>query len=178
MFETEQRFRFAIAVLLFQKSSQRKTAMVPDDRARTERNNTTGLLKAPAKIEVIPGLGIFWIEAADALKRPPLKRHVTTWNVFGNRVGQQNVAGTAGRRCDTGLNPMLCGWRDVRAAYSRIAAAQKGCNQVIEPIDIRHAVGIGIGEHFALRRCSAGIAGVAQSMIALMDVAHPRELRR
>src|SRR4030095_7205559 len=139
MFETEQRFRFAIAVLLFQKSSQRKTAMVPHDRRRTERNHTTGLLEPPAKIDVIPGLAIFRIEAADALKRPPLERHVTTWNVFGNRVGQQNVAGAARRRCDTGLNPMLCRWRDVRSAYSRIAAAPKSCKHVIETITIRQA---------------------------------------
>src|SRR6266850_5246931 len=128
MFETEQRFRFAIAVLLFQKSSQRKTPMVPDDSGRTERNHTTGLLKPPAKIDVIPGLMILRIEAADTLKRPPLERHVTTGNMFGNGVGQQNVAGTARSRCDTGLNPMLCRWRDVRSAYSRIAAAQKSCN--------------------------------------------------
>src|SRR4030095_13426428 len=128
MFETEQRCRFAIAVLLFQESSQRKTSMVPDDSGRTERNHTTGLLKTPAKIDVISGLMIFRIEAADALKRPPLERHVTTGNVFGDRVGQQNVAGTARRRCDTGLNPMLCRWRNVRSAYSRMAAAQKGCN--------------------------------------------------
>src|SRR4029450_6472523 len=127
MFETEQRFRFAIAVLLFQKSSQRKTAMVPDDRGRTERNHTTRLLKPPAKIDVIPGLMIFRIEAADALKRPPLERHVTTGNVFGNRVGQQNVAGTARSRCDTGLNPMVCRWRGGRAAHSRSAAAPEGC---------------------------------------------------
>src|SRR4029450_7162349 len=94
MFETEQRFRFAIAVLLFQKSSQRKTAMVPHDSGRTERNHTTGLLKPPAKIDVIAGLMIFRIEAADALKRPPLERHVATWNGFGNRVGQQKGDGT------------------------------------------------------------------------------------
>ena len=107
-----------------------------------------------------------------------MPRHVTAGNVFGDGVGKQNMAGPARRRCDTSLNPVLCRWRDVRAAYSRIVAAQKGGDQIIEPIDIRHAVGIGVGKNFALRRGGAGIAGVAQAMISFDGCSAPRELRR
>ena len=151
---------------------------MPDDRRRTKRDHKTSLLEPPAKIDVIPGFTIFGVEAANALKCPTMERHVTTRNVFRDDVGEQNVAGTARRRCDTGLDPVFCRWRDVRTACSRIATAQKSADQIIEPIDVRHAVGIGIGKHVALRRCGAGITGVTQSLIALMDVTHPRELRR
>src|SRR4029453_5035568 len=125
--------------------------MVPDDRGGAERNHITGLLEPPAKIDVISRLMIFRIETADALKRPSMKRHVTARNVFGNGIGEQNVTGTAWRRRDTGLNPVLGRRRHVRTAYSGIAAAQESGDQIIEPIDVCHAVRIGISKHFALR---------------------------
>src|SRR5918996_569760 len=100
--------------------------MVPDNRGRAERDHKTGLLEPPAKIDVIARFTIFGIEAAHALKRPTMERHVTTRNVFGDRVGEQNMAGTARRRCDASLNPVLCRRRNVRSANSRVVAADKG----------------------------------------------------
>ena len=38
MLEAQQRFRFAVAVLLFAESAQRKPSIMPDDRGRTERD--------------------------------------------------------------------------------------------------------------------------------------------
>ena len=86
MLKAEQRFRFAVAVLLFQKSPQRETAMVPHDRGRAKSNDATCLLKSPAKIDIVAGLVVFGIEATDVFKRPPIERHVTTRNVLGDYV--------------------------------------------------------------------------------------------
>ncbi len=44
-------------------------------------------VEAPAKIDVVPRLAIFGIEAADVFKRPPAKGHVTTRDVLGHGVG-------------------------------------------------------------------------------------------
>src|SRR4029453_16001618 len=100
--------------------------MVPDDRGGAERNHITGLLEPPAKIDVISRLMIFRIETADALKRPSMKRHVTSRNVFGNGIGEQNWTGAARRPRETGLDPFLGRRRRVRPAASRISAAQEG----------------------------------------------------
>src|SRR2546429_8818123 len=108
MLKAEQRFRFAVAVLLFQKSPQRETAMVPHDRGRAKSNDATCLLKSPAKIDIVAGLVVFGIEATDVFKRPPIERHVTTRNVLGDYVGEQNMAGSARRCRHTGLDPVLC----------------------------------------------------------------------
>src|SRR5260370_1136132 len=62
MFKAEQRFRFAVAVLLFQKRPQRKTAMMPHDRGWAESNHATGLLEPPAKIDIVAGFVIFGIK--------------------------------------------------------------------------------------------------------------------
>ena len=71
MFEPQQRFRFAVAVLLFQESAKSETPIVPDDRGGTECNDPTSLLDSPAEIDVVPGLAIFGIEAAGAFECPP-----------------------------------------------------------------------------------------------------------
>jgi len=81
MFEAQQRFRFAVAILLFQESAKSKTPVVPHDCSWTECNDPASLLDSPAKIDIIASLVIFGIEAACALKRPPVKSHVTAGNV-------------------------------------------------------------------------------------------------
>ena len=150
---------------------------MPDDCRRTESNDPTGLLNPPAKIDVVTGFMVLGIETADAFKSPSIKGHVTAWNMLCDCIGKQDMAGATGRCRDAGLNPILRWWRHVRSAHARIIAAYQRTDQVIEPIDIGHAVGIGVSQHFAPRSCSACVASVAQSMIALMDVAHLRELR-
>src|SRR6266480_2868883 len=125
MLEAQQRFRFAVAVLLFQKSPQRETAMVPHDRGRAESNDATCLLKSPAKIDIVASLVVFGIEATDVFKRPPIERHVTTRNVLGDYVCEQNMAGPARRCRHTGLDPVLCRRGHVWPADSSVIAAQE-----------------------------------------------------
>ena len=61
--------------------------MMPDDGSRAECDHAAGLLQTPAKIDVVTRLVILRIEPADIFESPPLKRHVTTRNVFGDGVG-------------------------------------------------------------------------------------------
>src|SRR6266542_4107486 len=87
------------------------------------------------------------------------------------------MARSARCRCNAGLNPIF-GWRRyVRSAYSGVITAYKSADKIIEPIRINHAVRIGVGEYFTLGSGGARIAGVTQTLIALMNVAHPWELR-
>src|ERR1700741_4570481 len=123
MFEAQQRFRFAIAILLFQKSAKSKTPVVPYDGSRTESNDPSSLLDSPAKIDVISGLSILGIEAARAFKCPPVKSHVTAGNVLGDCVSEQNMTWPAGCRGNARLNPVLCWRRDIRSADSGVIAA-------------------------------------------------------
>src|SRR5438105_1119961 len=164
MFEAQQRFRFTITILLFQKSAKSETPIMPDDCSWTESNDPSSLLNSPAKIDVVSGLTIFGIEAARAFKRPPVKSHVTAGNVLCDFVGKQNMAGAARSRSHAGLNPILCRRCNVRSADSGIITADKCADQIIEPIHVWHAVRIRVGEHFAFGSGGAGVAGVTQPM--------------
>src|SRR5262245_54172305 len=160
MFETQQRFRFAITVLLFHESAQREPPIVPNDRGRTERDHPAALLNSPAEIHVVASLAIFGIESAHTFEGPAVKCHVTTGDMFGDRIGKQNMVWSARRGSNAGLNPILCRRRDVWPTYSGVIAADKRANQIVQPINVRHAVGIGVGQYFALGSSCPGVAGV------------------
>src|SRR5438477_2648507 len=123
--EAKKRFGFPITFLLFAKSAQGEPPMVPDDRRGAKCDRVSGLLDAPAKIHVVTGRMIFRIEATDAFERPAIPRHVTTWNVFRDRVGEQNVARPARRSGDARLHPVPRRRRNVRAANPGVFATQK-----------------------------------------------------
>ena len=93
---------------------------MPDDRGRTKRDDAARLLQSPAKIDIVAGRVIFGIEAADLLKGPAIKRHITTRNVFGDCVGQQNVTRSARRSRDARLDRILRGRTDVRTANAGV----------------------------------------------------------
>ena len=170
VFETEHRFRFSVSFLLFPECFDRKPPVMPDDCGGAEGNLVTGLLHAPAKIHVVAGLVILVVESADAFKSPAIPGHVTTGNVFCDRVGQEDMARPTGGRGDTRLHPILGRRRNVRATHSCELSAQQGADQVIEPILVRHAVGIGVGENLPIGGGGAGITGVAETVISLPDV--------
>src|SRR5262249_16617062 len=133
---------------------------MPNDCGRTERDYPAALLNSPAEIHVVACLAIFGIEPAHSFEGPTVKRHVTPGNMLRDSVGKQNMVWSARRRCDAGLNPILCRRRDVWPAYSGVIAANKRANQVVQPINVRHAVGIGVGQYFALGSSCPGVAGV------------------
>ena len=160
MFEAQQRFSFAVTVLLLEEVPKSETSIMPDDRGWAECDNPSGLLNSPAEIDVVSRLAIFRIEPADALERPAVKRHITSGNMLGDGIGEQNMIGTARRRRNARLNPISCRRRDVWSAHSGVVAAHECPNQVVEPIDIRHAVRIGIRQHFAFGGGGPRVAGV------------------
>ena len=83
--------------------------MMPDDRRRTEGDLVAGLLNAPAEIDVVARFAILDVEAADCFESPPIPRHVTAGDVFGDCVSEQDVARTARRGGDARLHPILGG---------------------------------------------------------------------
>ena len=140
MFEPQQRFGLAVPILLPEESPKSEPPVMPDDRGGVKCDNPPSLLNPPAEIDIIPGFAIFRIEAANAFERPAVKRHVTAGNMLGDGVCKQNMVWPARRRPNARLNPILCRRRDVRSADSRVIAAQKCANQMVEPILIGHAV--------------------------------------
>ena len=144
-------------------------------RGRTEGDRVAGLLDAPAKIDVVAGLVIFGIEPADAFEGPAIPGHVTPGNVLGDCVREKHVARPARRGGDAGLHPVLRRRRNVGPPYPGVIAAQKRAHQIIEPIRVRHAVGVGVGKDFAFREGGAVVPGVAQAVIGLVNVANIRE---
>src|SRR5438067_1758507 len=96
---------------------------MPDNRRRAESDDMPRLLHSPAEIDVVAGLMIFVIETADAFERPAIKGHVTPWNVLGHGVGKQDMAWPAWCGRHTGLDPISCRRRDIRATHSRKVSA-------------------------------------------------------
>src|SRR5438477_272119 len=172
MFKSQQRFGFTVSFLLFQKCSKSEAPMVPDNGRRTESDDATGLLQAPAKIDIVTGLVILNVEASDVFKGPAIKSHVTTRNVLSHSVSEENMTRSSGRGGDTRLDPIGCRRSNIRPAYAGKFTAHKRTNQIIEPIDIRHAVGIGVSEDFAFGRSGAGIARITQAAVILIYIAH------
>src|SRR5262245_60743361 len=133
---------------------------MPNDRRRTERDYPAGLLNSPAEIHVVASLAIFGIESADPFEGPTVKRHVTTGNMLGDRIRKQNMIRPSGRGSNACLNPILRRRRDVWSADSSVIATHKRANQVVQPIGVRHAVRIGVGQDLTLGGSRPGIAGV------------------
>ena len=144
---------------------------MPDNRGRAKRDDVAFLLQTPAEIDVVSGLAILDVEAADGIKGPAIKGHVTTGNVLGHGVGQQNVARSARRRRHAGLHPIFRRRRNVGAAHARVVAAEKRADQIIQPVGIGHAVGVGVGQNLTFGGSGPGVACIAQAVIILADIA-------
>src|SRR5438552_15712951 len=117
MFESEERFGFSITILLSQKGAQSKAAMMPHDSGRVEGNDASGLLQAPAKIDIIAGGVVLDVETADLFKRPPVEGHVTARDMLRDGVGEQNMSWTIRRRRDIGLYQFVLQRRAGSTAY-------------------------------------------------------------
>src|SRR5581483_7595201 len=65
MFETQKRFGLAVAFLLPNERAQSETPVMKHHRARTERDDATGLLQTPAKIAIVARGVILGVKTAD-----------------------------------------------------------------------------------------------------------------
>ena len=99
--------------------------MMPNNRGRTESDNAARLLQAPAKIDIVASLVIFRIKTADLFEGPSIKRHVTTRDMLGHGIGQQNVARPTGRGGHARLNRVLRRRTHIGSANAGVIAAQK-----------------------------------------------------
>src|SRR5947209_7344194 len=98
---------------------------MPYNGSGTEANDRAGLLKPPTEVDVISGFAIFHIEAANAFERPPVERHVTPRDMFGDSIGEQDVTRPAWCCGNAGLNPGLCRRCNIRPPYSGEIFAQQ-----------------------------------------------------
>ncbi len=93
MLVAQHRLGLAITGLLAEVGAHLEPAVMPHHRRRAEPDDVTALHEPPADIDVVAGLAVLGIEAADFLQRPFVIGHVATGNVLGNRVGQEHMAG-------------------------------------------------------------------------------------
>src|SRR5437016_12896485 len=98
---------------------------MPNERCRTKSDLVSGLLDPPAKIDVGASLVILWIESTDVLKRPAIPSHITTRNVFGHRICQEDMTRSAGCGGDAGLHPIARRRGNIRTTDPRIVSAQE-----------------------------------------------------
>ena len=75
------------------------------------------------------------------------------------------------------MDPILRRWRDIGPAHSGEFPTNERADQVIKPVDVGHAVRVGISKHFTFGRGRAGVASVTEAVIFLMNVTHVRKLR-
>ena len=158
MFEAQERFGLAVPFLLFAKSAESETAVMPDQGGWAKRDLMSGLLNPPAEIDVITSFVILRIESTDTFKGPAIPSHVTTRNVFGYRIRNQDVTRTARRCRNAGLHPIPRRWGNVWPPYPSIITAQQRADQIVKPVRIRHAVRIGVSENLALSDGSAVVS--------------------
>src|SRR4051812_13442656 len=76
MLSDQERFRFSVALLLFEVIGDRRAPVMPDKSGGTESEAVFRLLQAPANVHIISGLAENRIEASDFLQSPFIKGHV------------------------------------------------------------------------------------------------------
>ena len=87
------------------------------------------------------------------------------------------MAWPARRSSHACLNPIVGRGRHVWPTYAGIVAGCERSDQVGEPIDIDHAVSIGINKYLAASGSGPRVPRSAESAIRLMDIPHRWEFR-
>src|SRR4030095_10688716 len=85
------RLGLAVSELLPEIAPHRVPAPVGDHGSRAEPERLSGVLQAPADVDVVPGGPELLVEAADPLQRRPAEGHVAAGEVLGLAVADQNV---------------------------------------------------------------------------------------
>src|SRR5579884_1254991 len=97
MLALEQRLGLAVAALLAQIRAHGPAPVMPDDRARAERDPFARVEQPPAHVDVVAGRAELRIKAADRLEVALADRHVAAGDVLGLAVRDQHVGWPAGR---------------------------------------------------------------------------------
>ena len=101
------------------------------------------------------------------------KGHVAAGNVLRDLVALQDVRRLAGGRGYTGGQPAVLG-SEVRSADRRGAAALQLVDEMGQPVRIREAVGVRVGDDVPGGGLQPNVAGGAQAPVGLMDGVAPR----
>src|SRR5581483_10058701 len=175
MLLNQQRFGFAIAVLLAQVRADGRAAIVPDEPGGAETDAQAALLHAPAKVHIVAGLAERGIETAHFVERPFVKRHVATGDVLGFAIGKHDMRRTAGRNHDRGGDAGCVRRKEIVPAHAGEIAIEQVADEMAQPIFIGPAIGIGEGDDFTGGGSDAGIAGDGETQISRMpDAAESR----
>ena len=125
----QHRLGLAVAGLLAEVGAHLEPAIMPDHRGRAEADDVAELHQAPADIDVVAGLAVLDVEAADLVERPLVVGHVAARDVLRNRVGQQHVARRSGRGANGGLDPIGGGRRNIGSAHRRVSRPRAACGR-------------------------------------------------
>src|SRR5215207_8078075 len=83
----DQRLAAAVLALLAQVVAQAPPPPVPDERRRMEADLPVAVEDLPARVHVVPGLGVDGVEPADLGENEFPKGHVAAGDVLGAIVG-------------------------------------------------------------------------------------------
>src|SRR5207302_4416721 len=156
MLEAQQGLGRSVACLLAEIGARTLAPVVPDKRARRERDPLPGLLQPPAHVDVIARLAILWIETVDGLQGLTAKGHVAARNVFGDLVALEYVGRLPRAGSHAGAEPTVLG-RQVRSAHGRRSAPLELVDKVREPAGVGEAVRVGVGDDFPVGRLEADV---------------------
>src|SRR5262245_29347627 len=106
MLALQKRLGNPVADLLPPESADRRAAMMPHQRGRTEPKSVPAFQKPPAHVDVIPRRGVNGIEPTNLIQRPFPERHVASWDVLGGLIVQHDLSRTTRRSKDTFRHPV------------------------------------------------------------------------
>jgi hypothetical protein len=161
----EEGFGFAVTVLLFEVVVNGGAAVMPDEARGREAQGVALLLETPADIDVVAGFAENGIETANLLKRPFVESHVAAGDVFGHAVGEHDVRRAAGRDHDGGSDPGIFRRQKIVAANTGEFAVEQAADEIVEPVFVGAAVGVGEGDDFALGGGDAGVSGDGEALV-------------
>ncbi len=166
----EEGLSASVAGLLFEVAEKTGAAAVPDEGAGNEGQLPAILQQPPAKIDIITGGFELGFESAHRLEGLAANNEVAPREVFGPQVVQQDVGGGAGRRSHHRLLPPVRFGREIGAARGTDFRVSEGTRDPEQPVPIRLAIVIGVGDQFTAGQVGAAVAGERKPGVLLVDI--------
>src|SRR5688500_15990626 len=138
---------------------------MPNHRRRIEADRPSGMLQAPADVDVVTGRTEFRVPTADISKRIGPKCAVATRNMFGGFVVQQDMYRSARSVCHALGDPTVSGRSNIRAADAGVLSVHEGEGQVMQPVRVRSRIVVCIRNQLAGRGGQPGISGTTQPSV-------------
>src|SRR4029450_705871 len=139
----------AIVFLLFPIGPHRVTAMVPDHGSRMESQCPAALLQPPAHVDIVAGNAELRIKPLYGLEGGLPKRHVTSRNVLGLLVREQDVDRATGCVGNTFGDRAVASGRGGGPANCGVGRTHESGSKVSKPMGVSVGIVIEIGYDFA-----------------------------